>query len=74
MFKNIISYLAHSVCFCIIISALAVMTYSMYKNNLISVYSKFDISINSIDASYIPISKARVFSMNWIIFLISNIV
>lgn len=42
MFKNIISYLAHSVCFCIIISALAVMTYSMYKNNLISVYSKFE--------------------------------
>lgn len=42
MFKNIISYLVHSVCFCIIISALAVMTYSMYKNNLISVYSKFE--------------------------------
>ena len=39
-----------------------------------SFLSKFDISVNSMDASYIPISKAKVFSMNWIIFLISNIV
>ena len=47
-------------------------TLSQVKNE--KFLSKFDISINSMDASYIPISKAKVFSMNWIIFLISNIV
>ena len=47
-------------------------TLSQVKNE--KFLSKFDISVNSMDASYIPISKAKVFSMNWIIFLISNIV
>ena len=47
-------------------------TLSQVKNE--KFLSKFDIRVNSMDASYIPISKAKVFSMNWIIFLISNIV